>query len=136
MKKVLALTLSLLILVSAITVGFTGITASAEENTSVVDLMDASKWVTNTYKPSMNLTAVTEDGFSALKVSAADYQSMYVEVELKPSTDYAFLFDFKSSLKIENIQIQTILPENNPIQSEIISSEDNLLLRCSHRKQN
>lgn len=31
------------------------------------------------------------------------------------------------SKKIENIQIQTILPENNPIQSEIISSEDNLL---------
>lgn len=105
MKKFLALTLSLLILVSTIVVGFTGITAVAETNTSVVDLNDVSKWVTNTYKPSMNLTAVTEDDFSALKVSAADYQSMYAEVELKPSTDYAFLFDFKSSLKIENIQI-------------------------------
>ena len=100
MKKFLALTLSLLILVSTIVVGFTGITAAAEESTSVIDLMDASKWVPNPNKASMAVTNVTEDDFSALKVSAADYQSMYAEVELKPSTDYAFLFDFKSSLNI------------------------------------
>lgn len=31
------------------------------------------------------------------------------------------------SKKIENIQVQTTLPENNPIQAEVISSEDNLL---------
>ena len=50
MKKVLALTLSMLILVSTIVVGFTGITVAAETNTSVVDLNDASKWVTTLIK--------------------------------------------------------------------------------------
>ena len=30
-------------------------------------------------------------------------------------------------MKIENIKIQSTLPENNPIQAEVISSEDNLL---------
>ena len=54
MKKVLALTLSVLILVSTVVVGFTGITAAAEENTSVVNLMDASKWVPNPNKASLN----------------------------------------------------------------------------------
>ena len=31
------------------------------------------------------------------------------------------------SKQIENIKIQSTLPENNPIQAEVISSEDNLL---------
>ncbi|MBQ3088773.1 MAG: hypothetical protein IJC36_03965 [Clostridia bacterium] len=117
MKKFLALTLSLLILVSTIVVGFTGITAFAEENTSVVDLNDASKWVPNPNKASMAVTNVTEDDFSALKAESADYQSMYVEVELKPSTAYSLLFDFKSSLKIEHLQIW-------PTKCEPVSSSD------------
>ena len=117
MKKFLALTLSLLILVSTIVVGFTGITVAAEENTSIVDLMDASKWVPNPNKASMAVTNVTEDEFSALKAESADYQSMYVEVELKPSTAYSLLFDFKSSLKIEHLQIW-------PTKCEPVSSSD------------
>lgn len=117
MKKVLALTLSLLILVSTIVVGFTGITAAAEENTSVVNLMDASKWVPNPNKASLKIENVTEDNFEAIKVSSADYQSAYVEVELKTSTEYSLLFDFKSSLKIEHIQIW-------PTKCEPVSSSD------------
>lgn len=115
MKKFLALTLSVLILVSTACVGFTGITAAAEGDFSVVDLNDASKWVPNPNKAAMTVTAVTEDDFSALKASSADYQSMYAEVELEANTKYAFCFDFKSSLKIENVQVWPT--KCNPVSS-------------------
>jgi len=105
MKKALSFVLSVLILLSTVWVGLTGITVAAESSTPIVDLNDAAVWVPNPNKPAMAVSLVTEDEYTALKVSSADYKSMYVEVELNTSTNYSLLFDFKSALKFENIQI-------------------------------
>ena len=104
MKKVLALTLSLLILVSTIVVGFTGITAAAEENITT-NLMDISLWEKSTARPYIKITEAVEDGYNTIKIYDSQYSYVYVTMELKPDTEYQMQFDFKSAYKFDCYEI-------------------------------
>ncbi|MBO5232332.1 MAG: metallophosphoesterase [Clostridia bacterium] len=104
MKKLLALVLSLLMVITTLSGAMFSFSASAESISSV-DLMNAELWNTNPASQYMKVSETTEDDYSVIKVSITQYNTYHIDLELDTNTEYSFIFDFKSPVKIENVQI-------------------------------
>ena len=105
MKKFLVLILSLLMVITTFSGSLVGLTAVAESSVSSIDLIDANLWNKNQLSQYMSIIETTEDGFSAIKVSITQYNAYNIKLNLKTDTYYSLIFDIKSPLKFENIQI-------------------------------
>lgn len=105
MKKFLVLILSLLMVITTFSGSLVGLTAAAESSVSSIDLIDANLWNKNQLSQYMSIIETTEDGFSAIKVSITQYNAYNIKLNLKTDTYYSLIFDIKSPLKFENIQI-------------------------------
>ncbi len=105
MKKILTLVLSLIMVITTISSALSGISVLAETETALIDLINAELWSVNPNKEYMKVTEATEDDFSVIKVSVTQYNTYSISLDLKPDTYYSLIFDVKTPLKFENMQI-------------------------------
>lgn len=105
MKKLLALILSLLMVVTTLSGALCSFTVAAESSNASINLMDSELWSVNPLKEYMKISETTEDDFSVIKVSITQYNAYNITLDLKTDTYYSLIFDVKSPLMFENIQI-------------------------------
>ena len=105
MKKLLAIILSLVMVITTLSTAFVGYSVSAEESVSSIDLLNTDLWSKNEASQYMSITETTEDDYEVIKVSITQYNAYCINLNLKTDTYYSLVFDIKSPLKFENIQI-------------------------------
>ena len=105
MKRILSFILSMLMVITALSGALVGLNVAAEGADSAIDLINADLWSKNEASQYMAVSETIEDDYSVIKVSITQYDAYCINLNLKADTYYSLIFDVKSPLKFENMQI-------------------------------